>query len=137
MPAKGCQRPCAHWARFDVSRWRRGNHWPRAELEVGDLTSLVIHALCRYAVSTGSAVSRETLGQSFTFSTGAITQLAKDLADEIEADLDLETITARRVGRVLGKMRLRPDRTARAKGWKMTFGDLLGSLTAYGIELPE
>jgi len=109
----------------------------RVDLEVGDLTGVVIRALCRYAVTAVRAVNVETLTESFSFGTSAIAKLAKELAEEIEADIDPESITARRVGRVLGKMRLRADRTAKRKGWRITVGDILGWLTAYGIEPPE
>ncbi len=109
----------------------------RTDLEIGDLTVLVIRALCRYAVCAVSAVNVETLDASFSFGTNAITKFTKEVAEETEADMDPESITARRVGRVLGKMRLRPERTNKAKGWKMTVGDLLNWLTAYGIEPPE
>jgi len=109
----------------------------RAELEVGDLTALVIRALCRYAVRDVGDVANGTPDKSFSFGTSAITKVAKDLAEEIEADIDPESVTSRRVGRMLGKMRLRSDRTNARRGWKMTLGDLLGWLTAYGIEPPD
>ncbi len=79
----------------------------------------------------------ETLNQSFSFNTGTITKMTKEVAEEIEADMDEEFIITRRVGRVLGKMRLKAERTEKAKGWKMTMGDLLRWLTAYDIEFLE
>ena len=110
----------------------------RVDLEVGDLTAVVIRALCRYAVNDVHDVTKETPeATTFAFGTSAITKLAKELAEEIEADIDPESITARRVGRVLGKMRLRADRTTKRRGWKMSLGDLLGWLTAYGIQAPD
>jgi hypothetical protein len=109
----------------------------RADLEIGDLTALVIRALCRYVVTDVYDVSKETPDTAFSFGTSAVTKLAKDLAEEIEADIDPESITSRRVGRVLGKMRLKTDRTTKRRGWKMSLGDLLGWLTAYGIPAPD
>lgn len=109
----------------------------RVDLEVGDLTAIVIRALCRYAVNDVSDVKKETLSESFSFGTSVITKAAKEVAEEIEADIDQEVITARRVGRVLAKMRLRSDRTAKRRGWRITTGELLGWLTAYGISVPE
>jgi hypothetical protein len=109
----------------------------RVALEVDDLTALVIRALCRYAADAVCAINVETLPASFSFQTAAIAKLAKEIAEEIEADIAEESITARRVGRVLGKMRLKADRSARCKGWRMTLGDLLGRLTAYDIPIPD
>lgn len=112
----------------------------RTDLEIGDLTALVIRALCRYALSDVNNVSdinAETLNVTLSFGTSAIAKLAKELAEEIEADIDQESITSRRVGRVLGKMRLKANHAHKCRGWRMTIGDLLNWLTAYGIEIPE
>jgi hypothetical protein len=109
----------------------------RADLEIGDLTALVIRALCRYVVNDVYDVATSTPDMPFSFGTSAIAKLVKDVAEEIEADLDPEAITARRVGRVLGKMRLKSDRTTKRRGWKTSLSDLRGWVTAYGIEAPE
>jgi hypothetical protein len=109
----------------------------RVDLEIGDLTAVVIRALCRYADKADCAVNAETSERSFSFKTATITKEAKEVVDEIEADMDPDAVTSRRVGRVLGKMRLKPDRTSKAKGWRMSEGDLLGWLVAYGLPIPE
>lgn len=109
----------------------------RVDLEIGDLTAIIIRAVCRYAVNAISAVSKESIQKAFTFKTSEITQAAKEVVEEIEADMDPDSVTSRRVGRVLGKMRLRAERTSKAKGWHISAADLVGWLVAYGLPIPE
>ena len=51
--------------------------------------------------------------------------------------MDAEHVNVRRVGRVLGKMRWRAERTARAKAWAITLSDLQRWAQAYGVEWPR
>jgi hypothetical protein len=74
----------------------------------------------------------------WTFSTAQISAAAQTFAESIEADIDLESITSRKVGRLLGKLRLRKTREA-GKGtrqWQITLQELERWATVYGIHLP-
>jgi hypothetical protein len=101
---------------------------------MGDMTALGIHevprswrgevprflreALTRRAVGAVSAVSadKEKIPRELTFMTSVVVTAAKEVAQETETDLDTDTLTSRRVGRILQKMRWRSVRTNRAKG---------------------
>jgi hypothetical protein len=109
----------------------------RTDLESGDLSAIVIRALCRYAENAMDAVNIGTIKIGFTFKTAAITQTAQEVVGEIEADIDPAYITSRRIGRILAKMRLKPDRTAKAKGWHMSIDELRRCVLAYGLSMPE
>jgi hypothetical protein len=104
----------------------------RLDLEPGDLTALVIRGLCRYADNAVYAVNGESV-REITFKTSQIAEVTKAVAEELEADLDLDHITARRVGRVLGKMRLKPDRDGKLKGWRVALSELERWAASYGV----
>jgi hypothetical protein len=93
---------------------------------------LVIRGLCRYADNAVCAVKGESV-REITFKTSQIAEVTKAVAEELEADLDLDHITARRVGRVLGKMRLKPDRDGKLKGWRVALSDLERWAASYGV----
>ncbi len=63
------------------------------------------------AGSAGSAVNRE-IPRALTLTISSVTAACKEL------------VSVRRVGRVLGKMRWRAERTARAKGWTIVVAEL-------------
>jgi hypothetical protein len=48
----------------------------------------------------------------------------REVAQELESDLDAEALSVRLVGRVLRKMRWRYERTNRAKGWVVNLAEL-------------
>jgi len=111
----------------------------RPDLEMGDLMALVIRALVRSAVSAVSAanaVNRE-IPRALTLTTSSITRACKELVNELELDMDAEHISVRRIGRVLGKMRWRAERTTRAKGWTITLAELQRWALAYGVAWPS
>ncbi len=110
----------------------------RPELETGDLTALVIQALVRCAVcavSGANAVNRE-IPRELTLSTSSITGACKEIACALEMDIDPEHLGVRRVGRILGRMRWRAERSSRAKGWAITLRDLYRWTLAYGLAWP-
>jgi hypothetical protein len=111
----------------------------RPGLEMGDLTALVIQGLGRCAVSAVGAVSavKDEIPRELTFKTSAVVAAAKEVAQEMESDLDTETLTPRRVGRILQKMRWRSVRTNRAKGWVVNLPELHRWTEAYGLEWPQ
>ena len=75
--------------------------------------------------------------QLFLSAQAPLPKLAKEVAEEVRERIwTWNPSLPRRIGRVLGKMRLKADRSSnKRRGWKMTVGDLLGWLTAYGIEM--
>jgi hypothetical protein len=115
----------------------------RPDFEVSDLTVLVIRALIQLAVrdisdiSAVSDVNRESL--SLHFETSMVTDTAVKIAQNEELDIDPESITSRRVGRVLGKMRLKKEREA-GKGtrrWALTLKDLRRWALSYAIPMSD
>ncbi len=59
---------------------------------------------------------------TWTFSTAQISESAQMFAEKAEADIDKDAITSRKVGRLLGKLRLRKSREG-GKGtrqWQIT-----------------
>ena len=74
----------------------------------------------------------------FTFATKAITQEVVNVAEETEADMDSERITSRRVGRTLGKLRLRDTRDPgnTTKQWQVKIAELAAIAVSYGVTLP-
>jgi hypothetical protein len=73
----------------------------------------------------------------FIFATKAITQEVVNVAEQTEADIDSERITSRRVGRTLGKLRLRdtrdPGNTTRQ--WQVKIAELAVMAVSYGVTL--
>jgi hypothetical protein len=120
------------WRRLEALSMAYQNE--RIDLEPGDLTALVIRGLCRYAINAVSAVNGE-MSKHITFKTSQIVESTRSIAEEIEADINLELITSRNVGRVLGKMRLKPNRTAKLKGWAISGSDLAQWAKSYGVPL--
>jgi predicted RNA-binding Zn-ribbon protein involved in translation (DUF1610 family) len=130
----------------------------RRDLEEHDLMPLVIQALCDYAVhptpiNPVNPMNPINMGSpddtEIQFSTADITAIVKTLAQAQETGPDPETINAKRVGRVFGKMRLqevpRPSgkaqpgapKPSRARIWRATKGILRQWLVAYHLEIPD
>jgi hypothetical protein len=120
----------------------------RPGLETADLTALVIQALVRCAAehvpSRGDVGDRndggdvkEEISRALILTTSQVTRAARTLAQEQESDLDTETLTGRRIGRVLRKMRWRSERTKSARGWAVNLAELHRWTRAYGVEWPE
>jgi hypothetical protein len=59
------------------------------------------------------------------------------VAREQESDIDSDAVTARRVGRVLRKMRWPAERTKSARGWAVNLAELQRLTRAYGVDWPE
>jgi hypothetical protein len=97
-----------------------------------DLTRLVLLALCRCAVSAVSAVKFET-PRDMALTTAAITEATRDAALAEETDIDLESITDRRVGRILGLLRFQKSRDAHRKGWRVGLDHLVAAARAHQV----
>jgi hypothetical protein len=108
----------------------------RPDLEIGDLTALIIRAI--NAVCAMNAINEKT--PPITLKTAEITAAAQQIVADDELDFDQDMITSRRVGRVLGKMRLASGGRQSGRGarqWVVTYRDLEKWTLAYGLELPD
>ncbi|MCC7360536.1 MAG: DUF3854 domain-containing protein [Anaerolineales bacterium] len=102
----------------------------RPEMARADLLVLTLKALRKL---TATATAAET-----TLSTSEITEEVKTIVEGEETDIDLTTITTRRIGRILAKLRFKKQRaggTGRAQ-YAIVSADLERRLTAYGL-LPK
>jgi len=121
----------------------------RPNLETNDLTLLTIQALCRTVrlqipsaddISDVKAISdvKRILGKGkFHLMTETVTAQVQAIIEEGDLDFDRDKVTSRRIGRVLGNMRLKSARQAGKgnRGWVVTLEDLEGRATAYGMSL--
>jgi len=108
----------------------------KPNLETGDLTRLIIRALCHCAISANSANNGETL-EKWVFETKEITQTSGRLASAEDAGSG--DINSHRVGRILGQMRLEPSPRPGGKGsrrWEVARADLDRLVKTYGLTLP-
>ena len=120
------------WQRLEEMSWRYQQE-ETADLQSSDLTLLILQGICKLA-----ADKSDNATTSWTFSTSQISEAAQAIAENVEADIDKESITTRKVGRLLGKLRLRKTREA-GKGtrqWQITLDELERWATVYGIHLP-
>lgn len=106
----------------------------RPNLTVGDLTALVIQSL---TACVESALATNPSERSFTFPTKVLTEAAIKLVEDGELDFDVEKISSRRIGRVLGKMRFKNDRTGKSRQWAVSLTDLMRWCNSYGIPVPD
>ena len=114
----------------------------RQELEGGDMTALVIRALCKCLdcdvmtlcdpcdVSTGGDFD----GKEF-IRTADIEAAAKDIAGADELDLDMEKIGSRQIGRILSKLRFEKgsEGGTHKKGWKVSRRELSRFVRSLGL----
>jgi len=113
----------------------------RPDLELSDLTALVIRALCHCAISAInaiSAISKET-PPCWDFKTAQIKEAAIEIAKDEDGDIEYVN-NSRRIGRVLGSMRLGKVPRPGGKGsrtWRVTLNDLGRWTTTYGLKLPD
>lgn len=114
----------------------------RPDLETSDLTLLVIRALIRCArldLGDIKAIGDINVEDSrFILYTAEITEAALKIAKDDEIDVDLESITSRRIGRVLSKMRFKKDRQNHngSRQWVVTTLDLHRLALSYGLITP-
>lgn len=113
----------------------------RPSLQTGDLSRLVVLGLCKCAANDlkqKGITGIDGKYPPFTFRTETITQATVQVANEQEADIDADKITSRRVGRVLGKLRFKPDKAGGGKRqWIVTLDDLRRWAQVYAIPLDE
>jgi hypothetical protein len=137
----------------------------RRNLDEHDLMPLVIQALCEYGLNPSAYMTATTPinpmnpidpikvespdDAEIQFATAGIAAIVKTLAQAQETGPDPETITAKRVGRVFGKMRLqeipRPSgkthpgapKPSRARIWRATKKVLRQWLVSYHLDIPD
>jgi hypothetical protein len=108
----------------------------RIDLEPGDLTALVIRALARLVFGGVSDVKDVCDVPKVTpLETAQITEATRKAAEDLEADINLDYINSRRVGRVLSKMRFKKGDKNTAKGWQIAASDLQRWAASYGVTL--
>jgi hypothetical protein len=115
----------------------------RPGMEVSDLTSLIIRALIKALtdkpdmsdVSDMSDIEKE----GHVFLTTTITDACQAVGEAEETDIDLERVTSRRVGRVLGAMRFKKEREPGTgkRGWLIRPDEVRRWARTYGIALPD
>lgn len=124
--------------RLEEMSWRYQQE-ETGELQSSDLTLLVLQAMCKLASAKSDVKDKSDVASStWTFSTSQISEAAQAFAENTEADIDKESITSRKVGRLLGKLRLHKTREA-GKGtrqWQITQIELERWARVYGIHLP-
>lgn len=111
----------------------------RPDFESGDLTQLTVKALLRCmktSVSSVSSVASIKKGESvkcWTLKTKDITEAAKAVVTEEELDMDPERLTSRRLGRVLGRLRLEKNSDTSKRAWLVKETDLDRLSLAFGL----
>ncbi|KPL80848.1 hypothetical protein ADN00_01275 [Ornatilinea apprima] len=126
------------WQRLEEISWHYQQE-ETAEQQSGDIVLLVLQGLCKLASDKSDIKDNSDIhSAAWTFTTSQITEAAQQVAEQIEADIDPEKITSRKVGRLLGKLRLRKAREG-GKGtrmWQVTLSDLKRWAAVYNIQLP-
>jgi hypothetical protein len=114
----------------------------RPDLEPPDLTAWVIKALCHYATTATSATmpGGSQQGKIWEFPTKEIKQSLGIILQDEETGIDASTVSTDRIGRILGKLRLKkkPRKTANdPRQWQLPQEDLRRWLISYGMPLPQ
>lgn len=113
----------------------------RQELEIPDLTILVVRSMLEVARTRLDLSGIKDIwdvkhpdSHALMIETQVITEMAVKLVKEEELEFDPERVTARRVGRTLGKLRLAKDTShGAARGWVVTVRDLRRWADTYGL----
>jgi hypothetical protein len=113
----------------------------RPDLEPPDLTAWVIQALCHYATHATSATMQggSQPVEGWEFPTKEIKQSLVVILQDEETGIDTTTLSTDRIGRILGKLRLKkkPRKTANGpRQWQLTREELRRGLISYGMPLP-
>lgn len=115
----------------------------RADLEGADLTRLVLRSvvLCINPAAIEPFELNELIAATSTrewsVTTAKITARAHELITAEELDFDIEGTSARRIGRVLSKLRLRSGSDGKKRGWIITADKLEKYLKAYSLQMHQ
>jgi hypothetical protein len=116
----------------------------RPNVEQSDLTVLVIRALglilghtikTELVISDVNTVSDVYRKRHFLLTT-TITSASQALITALELDINSDYVTTRKIGRVLGKMRMNKERQKGTgkNGWLVSLADVDRWITSYGLE---
>ena len=119
----------------------------RPNVEAADLTSLVIRAMgmiigrifrTELVVSEVNTLSEVYKKRQFILTT-TITHASQALAEVLELDINPDSLTTRRIGRVLGKMRLSKSRQVGTgkSGWMISLSDVDRWAGSHGLNITE
>lgn len=110
----------------------------RPEFETADLTTLVVRALLNAvnAIYAVNAVSKGSI-REVKFTTADIMRHTIEVASNMEIDISPDSINVYTVGRMMSKLRFKPNRTEKRKGWRVPLADLVRLATTYSVPLPE
>lgn len=106
----------------------------KSDLLTSDRTILVIRALIALIPDDTSDArdANDTKTAEFTLSSSKIAEAVKRIADEDEQDE--EWASPSRVGRILKRLRIKKaERTAKQRGWVLSFASVRGLARAYGV----
>jgi len=106
-------------------------------LQTGDLTHLIIRGLLACAISANEAMC--AINAAWFLPTSSVTSMVIEIANREEADIDTNSITPRKVGRILSSLRFeskRPD-GSNPRGWVITRQGLERLCISYGIQYPS
>ncbi|MBA3766291.1 MAG: DUF3854 domain-containing protein [Acidobacteria bacterium] len=107
----------------------------RQAFESGDLTVLVIKALWKCYGDFCAIVPSNSENTPAFLTTAIVTEAVKGIALDQEADINLEKLTSRTIGRVLNKLRLsskRPD-GSKGRGYTVTRRELEKRMASFGL----
>lgn len=112
----------------------------RSNIELSDITLLVIQAILQSAVSAIDAKRASQNGNfHFIFSAEGIEQKSNLIIDQDEWDLDHKYVTRRSVGRVMSRLRIKEVPRSNGVGSRlrsMSLQELVNLSLAYNVSLP-
>ena len=109
-------------------------------METDNLSLLVIRALyvcvAEADITDITDIKDITLSESsYKVKSADVVKHAREIAEELEVDIDIERLDNRRIGRVLGSFRLKQLRLGakQDRGWYITADALESLASAYGL----
>jgi hypothetical protein len=110
----------------------------RPDLEPANLTALVVRALISctlpsiISVSSNTSMSPEGR-QEWTLKTAEVTNKACEIAQATDLDIDQQCITSKRVGRILGRLRISKHSNTSIRAWEVKASDVWRLALAFGF----
>ena len=129
----------AFYGRLEEISWKYQQEESK-ELHSGDLTHIILSGICQLLSDISDVSdSSDITNHGWRISTSQITQAAQSYAENTEADIDIQNINTRKVGRILGKLRLTQAREP-GKGtrqWIFTTSNIQKWIKSYAIKAPD
>lgn len=125
---------------FDrMSRLSVSYQGERPELEAADLTRLLLRAMV-YCIDPKASepfdleeIISATATREWSLTTAEITAQTQEIIKNEDLDFDLETTNSRRVGRAVGKLRIRKESNGKKRGWDIQAANLEKHLKSYSL----